>query len=582
MDQQFSHPIIGREKEVENLAEVLQLFIKPNAILVGEPGVGKTAIVEGLAQRIKAGKVPVSLKNRRIVELSISNLLSGTKYRGEFEERLKAILSEAEKDPDLILFIDEIHSVINAGDPSGSGDAANMLKPALSRGEISVIGATTLAEYRQYIEKDAAFSRRFSIVRIDEPSQTETLGILQGMTQRLESHHRLKITLDKLQVLVEMTARHLFLRRFPDKAIDVLDRACSKAAMENKNLEVSHIRQVIADVAGIAFADDSVDFKNRLNSLEQCLKTKIIGQDSAIDQICNLVRLCKEHLDLNPQRPDGVILLAGPPGVGKTAFAEVLAEALTGRNDNLIRLDMGQYHGPSSISALIGSVAGLVGYQDEPALIRGLRRCPAGVLLLDELDKADSEVLNLFSRAFEDGRLADAQGTIHNLSNITVIATLTISERHKSSLGFSTASGVASAKENRPKAHVGSTFRHQLKRKLSHPIIELFDEIIPFQALNEPDLESILENCLLKNLSHTLQKRFNRDLVLELTPQAKSTLLSLSDHQQQGARELSRVFQRSILEQIIRFIQNDAPQSGDMNLIIDWQDSNQQFSLGVG
>jgi ATP-dependent Clp protease ATP-binding subunit ClpC len=575
MDVGISHQIVGRESEVRSLAMVLAKYLKPNALLVGEPGVGKTAIVEGLAQRVLSGNVPEPLKNRRIIELSMGSLLAGTKYRGEFEERLKQILTEAEQDPNLILFIDEFHTVIGAGDASGgAGEAANILKPALARGSIRLIGATTLAEYRQHIERDAALARRLTVIRVDEPAEADVVNILNGLRENLENHYALQIPPERLQLVVEMSSRHLPFRRFPDKAIDVLDRACSAAAIEGEsNLQPRHIREVVASLAGIAFADDSESFRERLSSLETFLKSKIIGQDRAIDRMCNVVRLCKQHLDLKPQRPDGVFLLLGPSGVGKTAVAEHLGEAITGRTDSVIRLDMGQFSSPHSVSALIGSPAGYVGYQDEPLLIRGLRRCPSGVLLLDEIEKAHVEVLKIFLRAFDDGRLVDAQGNEHSLSNITVVATSNFGATRKASLGFfSTADqeGVQETEDAVPSLS-------ELETRFTAELINRFDDIIQFRRLNKSDLLRILRERVLQDINESLQVKFQRQVAL--TGDAESKLLSMSESDRLGARELHRVFQNQLLNRIMDWAQTTKDQPEGSKLVIDWKKNLEDFQL---
>lgn len=560
------HRVVGRDQEIHSLATVLTKYFKPNALLVGEPGVGKTAVVEGLAQRIRTGQVPTPLQGKRIIELSMGGLVAGTAFRGQFEERLKALIQEAESDPSIVLFIDEFHTVMGAGDVSGgAGDAANILKPALARGSIRVIGATTLAEYRQHIERDAALSRRFTVIRVDEPTDEEVVPILADLRGRLETHYGLTIAPDLLAPIVALCARHLPFRRFPDKAIEVLDRACSAAVLSgDKALNIRHARDVVADLAGIAFADDSDQFRERLNSLDRFLLERIVGQEDAIRSVVNVVRLCKNHLDLKPERPDGVFLFIGPSGVGKTALAEAIAEAITGRRDALIRIDLGDFSEPHSVSGLVGSPPGYVGYQDEPILIRGLRRAPAGVLLLDEIEKGHPEVLKIFLRAFDDGRLIDAQGREHSLSNITIVATSNLGVAAPSNIGFPTRDNPAGA-EPIP--------IDQLVAHFSTEFINRFDEIVQFRALNRSDIQKILREHALAALNDSLQTRFGCQL--SLTPTAERKLLELCDYERFGAREIRRVLEKHLLSQAAAWLNsfnaNDRPARTD----VSWdKDSN--------
>ncbi len=572
----MGHRIVGRDVEIHSLAMVLTKYFKPSAILVGEPGVGKTAIVEGLAQRISAGDVPEQLKNRRIIELSMGGLVAGTKFRGEFEERLKTILAEAESDPSIVLFIDEFHTVLGAGDESGgAGDAANILKPALARGALRVIGATTLAEYRKHIERDAALSRRFTVIRVDEPTESEVVAILTDLSNRLAAHYKIQIASELLAPVVEMAARHLPFRRFPDKAIEVLDRACSAAILEGKQtLAKSHIRRVVADLAGITFADDSEAFRQRLDSLAAFLKERIIGQDRAIDRICNVVQLCKNHIDLKPQRPDGVFLLLGPSGVGKTALADAMGEALTGRTDSVIRIDMGAFHSPNSISGLIGSPPSYVGYNDEPSLIRGLRRCPFGVLLLDEIEKAHPDVLKIFLRAFDEGRLVDAQGNEHSLSNLTIIATSNFNiERTEKSFGFHTFDQDSSVGESA----IDEIPIEQLTAHFSNELINRFDEIILFRSLSRKDLLHILNKQIVAQLNNSLRMQFGKEVAL--TESSENRLLALCDFDRFGARELRKVFEKQLLGKILNWFQNQKPTSVDLPIRIEWNESSREFTF---
>ncbi|HMP78560.1 MAG TPA: ATP-dependent Clp protease ATP-binding subunit [Pirellulaceae bacterium] len=568
-----SHRIVGRDAEIHSLATVLTKFFKPNAVLVGEPGVGKTAIVEGLAQRIRERQVPTVLAGKRIIELSMGGLVAGTAFRGQFEERLKAIIDEAEKDPSIILFIDEFHMVMGAGDVSGgAGDAANILKPALARGSLRLIGATTLAEYRQHLERDAALARRFTVIRVDEPTEADVIPILQDLRGKLEQHYSLTISDEVLSPLVSMCTQHLPFRRFPDKAIEVLDRACSAAILAgDKTLEVRHAREVVAHLAGISFADDSEDFRVRLNNLEAYLGSRIIGQDQAIRDVSNVIRLCKHHLDLKPQRPDGVFLFMGPSGVGKTALAEAIAEALTGRVDALIRIDMGDFSEPHSISGLIGSPPGYVGYQDEPPLIRGLRRSPSGVLLLDEIEKAHPEVLKVFLRAFDDGRLVDAQGTEHSLSNLTIIATSNFGVVKSAAIGFPGGDDGHSQQEEVP--------MDELTRHFSTEFINRFDEIVRFRALNRADILRILSQHALSTLNQSLQSRFGSEL--DLSPQAERKLLALCDYERFGAREIRRVLEKHLLSQAISWISQFNSDRRPDKITVDWDHQTNTFAFQV-
>ena len=494
-------PVIGREDEIERVIQILSRRTKNNPCLIGEPGVGKTAAVEGLAQKIISGDVPEILKDKRVVTLDISGMIAGSKYRGDFEERIKKALDEVKKAGDIILFIDEIHTIVGAGAAEGAMDAANILKPLLARGEIQLVGATTLNEYRKYIEKDAALERRFSPVTVNEPSEKDTVKILKGIRDKYEAHHGVKITDEAIEAAVKMSVRYINDRFLPDKAIDLIDEAASRAKLKtytepdslkkiaeeiedveknkdeavhmqkfekaaalrdkqkelkakyekeqkkwknksNKeliNITEENIAEVISSWTGIPANKITEDENARLRNLEKTLHERVIGQNEAVEAVAKAIRRSRVGLK-DPNRPIGSFLFLGPTGVGKTELSKALAESLFGDENAMIRLDMSEYMEPHSVAKLIGSPPGYVGFDEGGQLTEKIRRKPYAVILFDEIEKAHPDVMNMLLQILEDGRLTDSQGRTVNFKNTVIIMTSNIGARlitDRKTLGFS-------------------------------------------------------------------------------------------------------------------------------------------------
>jgi len=529
--------LVGREQELAELTEILLKLHKPNAVLLGDPGVGKTAIVEGLAERIRTGDVPAVLRGKRIVELPVSAMVADTTLRGQFEERLRRLITEAEDDSSIILFIDELHMLVGAGvNTDAQGDAADLLKPALARGRIRLIGATTWNEYYESIDTDPALRRRLTVIRVDEPS-SEAVGVILATTlPRILAHHQLQAEQNVVPLVISLCTTELPTRRFPDKAIDVLDQACSRAAREHSTvLKATHIRAVIAKLSGVTNTTDSVEFNERLASLEVMLKNKVLRQDDAVDKVSQVVRLCKRRLDLRTQRPDGVFLFVGPTGVGKTELAKALAEALYGSQDRIIRLDMTAFRERHTVATLLGSPSGYIGYGTEPAWLEQLRKIPAAILLLDELEKAHSDVLNVFLRAFDEGEIVDARGNEYSLANVTVIAT--------SNAAVNLDGGTFGFHESAVSTH--RDWMNGLQKYFPPEFLNRFDEIVPFEPLTTADLGVILRDKLLPEASQKLLETCR--LRLTVTDAGRYKLAELCKSDLFGARELERVLTRNVL-----------------------------------
>lgn len=533
----LSHPLVGRDRELQELTEILLKVYKPNAILLGDAGVGKTAIVEALAHRMRSGDVPLALRGKRIIDLPVAAMVAGTKFRGQFESRLRALIEQAESDPSIILFLDEIHMLVGAGVNSGdSGDAADLLKPALARGRLRVIGATTWREYYESIETDPAVKRRFHEVRVEEPSAEASAAILAGVMPGLLAHHHLAAGADLIPLVISLCASELPSRRFPDKAIDVVDRACANASLSGANrLDSSHIRAVIAGQAGIAFTSDSAEFRERLVSLEDRLKQRVLRQDLAVNTVAKVVRLCKRRLDLRTHRPDGVFLFVGKSGVGKTALANALAETLLGSDDAVIHLDMTGFTSPSSVSTLLGSGPGYVNSSEEPAWLEKLRKTPSAILLLDELEKAHPDVTKVFLRAFDEGLIVDARGREYSLANVTVIAT--------SNAYVDMDEGGFGLKTEAPDDH--RKWVSGLQEYFAPEFLNRFDEIVPFEPLTKGDLGIILRDKILPQAAGKLLGNCN--VRLQISDAAIRRLSELADSDNFGARELERVFRNHVL-----------------------------------
>ena len=602
-------PVIGRDTEIQRVIQILSRRTKNNPVLIGEPGVGKTAIAEGLAQRIVNGNVPEILRNKRIISLSISSMLAGAKYRGEFEERLKKAIDEVQQHKDMIIFIDEIHTLVGAGATEGAMDAANILKPALARGEFQVIGATTLDEYKKHIEKDAALERRFQPVQVGEPNEEDALEILRGLRDRYEAFHKAKITDEALKAAVTLSSRYITDRFLPDKAIDVVDEAASKvrmkvfsaapdvkaledrlnavkkekeAAVTSQDFEKAaklrdeeqalvkeiddkktvakeesdqklivtedDIAAVVAQWTGIPVAKIAEEESETLLHLEDELHKRVIGQDDAVTAVAKAVRRARAGLK-DPKRPIGSFLFLGPTGVGKTELARALASSLFGDESAMIRLDMSEYMEKHTVSRLVGAPPGYVGYEEGGQLTDAVRRKPYSVILLDEVEKAHADFFNILLQVLDDGRLTDSQGRTVDFRNTVIIMTSNLGAKalHKNSteLGF-LAPKKAESHTNDSKTkdfkEAKKSVLDAVKRHFRPEFLNRIDEMIVFHPLTEEDLTKIV-TILMSDVTKRLEER---DLHLEITPEAMKLLVKEGSDFTMGARPLKRAIQRLI------------------------------------
>lgn len=602
-------PVIGRDTEIQRVIQILSRRTKNNPVLIGEPGVGKTAIAEGLAQRIVTGNVPEILRNKRIISLSIGSMLAGAKYRGEFEERLKKAIDEVQQHDDMIIFIDEIHTLVGAGATEGAMDAANILKPALARGEFQVIGATTLDEYKKHIEKDAALERRFQPVQVGEPNEEDALEILKGLRDRYEAFHKAKITDEALTAAVSLSSRYITDRFLPDKAIDVVDEAASKvrmkvfsAAPDVKALEdrlntvkkekeaavtaqdfekaaelrdeeqtllkeigdkksiakeksdqklivtEEDIAAVVAQWTGIPVAKIAEEESATLLHLEEELHKRVVGQDEAVTAVAKAVRRARAGLK-DPKRPIGSFLFLGPTGVGKTELARALASSLFGDESAMIRLDMSEYMEKHTVSRLVGAPPGYVGYEEGGQLTDAVRRKPYSVILLDEVEKAHADFFNILLQVLDDGRLTDSQGRTVDFRNTVIIMTSNLGAKalHKNSpeLGFL----AAKKSDSNVDENKGIDFKEAkksvmdaVKRHFRPEFLNRIDEMIVFHPLTEEDLKEIV-TILMSDVTKRLEER---DLQLEISPEAMQLLIKEGSDFTIGARPLKRAIQRLI------------------------------------
>ncbi len=547
-------PVIGREKELELLAQVLLRKNKNNPVLVGEAGVGKTAIVEGLARRLVASNCPEPLRGSRVVELAVGALVAGTKFRGEFEERLLGIAKEAEQHPNVILFLDEIHTLVGAGAGSGDSlDAANIFKPSLARGDLRCVGATTVEEYRRHIEKDPALDRRFEKVLVEEPTPRQALEILQGLCEGMEEHHQVKVMPDALQAAVDLTVKHVLDRQLPDKALDALDQSCARRRLQQfmhggrsgdkmSPITAEDITVTVSQWTGIPLRKLTEEATRSLLNLEADLRARVVGQDHATKSVSRAILTAKAGLNA-PNRPLGVFLFLGPTGVGKTELAKSLAHVLFGDEKRLVRFDMSEFTEPHSVSKLIGAPPGYIGHEREGQLISALRTHPHSIVLFDEVEKAHPQVFDLFLQIFDDGRLSGAHGKTADFSQAVVILTSNIDPMpEKGSVGF----GKLAADQPLPDLRKGLVpfFRPELVNRI--------DEVIQFKRLDRNSLRRIIDRYV-----HDLEQLMaTRKAKLQLDDMVYDHLIQLGESEDYGARELRRVVDHSLrqplAEQLLR------------------------------
>lgn len=530
-------PVVGREREISRVIQILSRRTKNNPVLVGEPGVGKTAVAEGLARRVARGEVPDTLKNRRIVTLDLASMLAGTKYRGDFEDRVKCIIKEVQRAGDVIVFIDELHTIVGAGSAEGAIDAANILKPALGRGEIQVIGATTPEEYRKHIEKDAALERRFQPVDVPEPDETCCVRMLRALRGSLETHHGLQITDEAISAAVRLSVRYICDRFLPDKAIDLLDEAASHVRLESgpqarQTVEASDVADVVSAWTGVPASAISEPESERLLRLEEALHRRVIGQDEAVSAVARAIRRGRVGLS-DPRRPMGSFIFLGPTGVGKTELCRALAEAVYGDRDALIRLDMSEYMEKHAVSKLIGSPPGYVGYGEGGQLTERVRRRPWSVVLFDEIEKAHEDVYNLLLQIMEDSRLTDSAGRRADFRSTIVVMTSNIGAKaiteDRPALGFSGAprDGDGAVKE---------AVMAELRRTFRPEFLNRVDDTIVFRRLSREDVRQIA-----RGMTEAVCGRM-RELGVELrvTDEALDLLAERGFDPAYGARPLRR------------------------------------------
>jgi ATP-dependent Clp protease ATP-binding subunit ClpC len=628
-------PVVGREDEINRIAQILSRRKKNNPIILGEPGCGKTAIVEGLAKKIYEGDCPQNLSGKRIVSLDMTSIVAGTKYRGQFEERMKVIIEELYANPDIIIFIDEIHTMIGAGNTSGSMDASNIFKPALSRGELQCIGATTLEEYRKNIEKDGALERRFQKVIVDPSSKEETLQILQNSKERYEDHHKVTYTDDILKLCVELADRYITDREFPDKAFDIIDEVGARSQVEvklpevieelkrqaqeikeekvkvinsqryeeaanlrdrerkilndldreketfekNRNLFKKEVtEEVVYDVVSlmtkIPISKISTDETEQLKTLKETLTTRVIGQDDAVSKISRAIQRNKVGLN-DPKKPIFSGLLIGNSGVGKTELAKQLAKHMFNSEDALIRLDMSEFSDKVSTSKLTGTSPGYVGYEDGSPFLNKIKNKPYSVILLDEIEKAHPEIFNVFLQMLDEGFLTDGHGRKINFKNCIILMTSNVGTKvvqdFGTGVGFST-----STKTERKDEEIKSLLEKELFKKFAPEFINRFDDIIYFKDLNEDDLLKIVELELEK-----VYTRVNGiDFELEVEDSLKKHIISIGTDTRFGARILKRTIQKWVDDAVTDKVISDNPEKGS-KFILSYNEKDKKTDVKV-
>ena len=608
-------PVIGREKEIERVLQILSRRMKNNPCMVGEPGVGKTAVAEGIAYLIAAGDVPDTVRDKRLLSLDLSSMVAGSKYRGEFEERIKKVIAEVKNAGNVILFVDELHTIIGAGGAEGAIDASNILKPSLSRGEIQMIGATTRAEYRKYIEKDAALERRFQPVYVEEPTNEETVEILKGLRPAYEEHHHVEISDQALETAVSLSVRYISDRFLPDKAIDLMDEACSRKRLgfgkkakktlpleleiqalsddlenlleaggideaaellkkqrkleakldkmkQNKNaknvvVDAEDIADVVSVWTKIPVNKLTEQESKRLERLEEELHKRVVGQNEAVDAVAKAIKRSRVGLK-DPKRPVGSFLFLGPTGVGKTELSKALAEAVFGSEDALIRVDMSEYMEKHSVSKLIGSPPGYVGFEEGGQLSEKVRSNPYSVILFDEIEKAHSDVFNILLQVLDDGHITDSQGRKVDFKNtIIVITSNTGAQRiiDPKKLGFVTASNADTEHEDMKK-----NVMDEVKQNFKPEFLNRIDDIIVFRALTEDDVRNI-SNLLLKELKQRVASQM--EIQLKFGDAVKKLIFEKGYDKKYGARPLKRAIQTNIEDELAEAVLKGEIKRGD-------------------
>lgn len=629
-------PVIGREEEIQRVIQILSRRTKNNPVLIGEPGVGKTAVAEGLALRIVKGEIPEILKNKKIVSLDLTGMIAGTKYRGDFEERIKAAIDEVKKSKDIILFIDELHTIVGAGSAEGSADAANILKPSLARGDFQVIGATTMEEYRKYIEKDAALERRFQPVTVGEPSQEEAVEILKGLRDRYEAHHKVKITDEAIESAVTLSSRYIADRYLPDKAIDLIDEAASrvrlssltypqeikeledkikklenekasavneqdfenaakirdkqkeagakleemKKSWKDKNANVSgevkgeDIAEIVSQWTGVPVFQLTEEESQRLLKMEDILHKRVVGQNEAVTAVAKAIRRGRVGLK-DPKRPVGSFIFLGPTGVGKTELCKALAEAMFGDENAMLRLDMSEYMEKHTVSRLVGSPPGYVGYDEGGQLTEKVRRKPYSVVLFDEIEKAHPDVFNILLQILEDGRLTDSQGRTVDFKNTVIIMTSNVGARlitdQQNGLGF--AFDNPENKKEKTNEEIREAVIGELKKLFRPEFLNRVDDIIVFNKLTQEEIKEIAGK-LLENLKGRLKAV---DIDAEFTDQAVTEISNEGYDDTYGARPLRRAITSKIEDALSEKMLENEIKKGD-HIVCDFKDGKFTFT----
>ncbi|MEE1263204.1 ATP-dependent Clp protease ATP-binding subunit [Ruminococcus sp.] len=623
-------PVIGREKEIERVIQILSRRTKNNPVLIGEPGVGKTAVAEGLALEISAGNVPEILRDKRVVTLDLTGMVAGAKYRGDFEERIKAAIDEVKQSKNTILFIDELHTIIGAGAAEGSADAANILKPSLARGDFQVIGATTLNEYRKYIEKDAALERRFQPVKVGEPTQEQAIAILKGLRDKYEAHHKVKITDEAIDAAVKLSSRYIADRYLPDKAIDLIDEGASKVRLasmtspdnikeleqtleryeqekasavneqdferaaklrdEQKDIQkrldearknwkdaqkdscgevdAEVIARIVSDWTGVPVVQLTKEESERLLNMEQVLHERVVGQDEAVTSIAKAIRRGRVGLK-DPKRPVGSFIFLGPTGVGKTELCKALAQAMFGDENAMLRLDMSEYMEKHTVSKLIGSPPGYVGFDEGGQLTEKVRRKPYSVVLFDEIEKAHPDVFNMLLQILEDGRLTDSQGRTVDFKNTVIIMTSNVGARlitdHQKALGFV-------QNEDKEEKDVKQLVLGELKKVFRPEFLNRVDDIIVFNKLTQDEIKEIAKKML-----DTLAKRLKAmNIEISFTDAAITAIADKGFDDAYGARPLRRAIQSEIEDTLSEYMLDGKVQS-DSKVTCDYADGEFDF-----
>lgn len=568
--------VIGREAEIDRMMQILARRKKNNPILIGEAGVGKSAIIEGLALRISEGKVPDYLKDKKIISIEMGMMVAGTTYRGEFEERMKNLVSEVQKNKNIIIFFDEIHTLVGAGNSSAGLDAANILKPALARGEFQCIGTTTLKEYRQSIEKDAALERRFQKILVEATSVTETINILQKIKINYQNFHNVIYSDEAIQAAVHLSERYITDRMLPDKAIDAIDEAGAKAFLTNScdlfhqdiyEITEQDIAQVISSISGVPVMKIAQKEKNKLSELQQKLQQKVVGQNQAVEKIAKSIKRNRTGLK-DPNKPIGSFFFLGTTGVGKTQLAKVLAQEIFDSSEAIIRIDMSEYSEKFTISRLIGSPPGYVGYEQGGQLTEKVRKKPYSVILLDEIEKAHTDVFNILLQVLDDGFLTDSTGRRVDFKNTIIIMTSNTGVKQMkdfgSGIGFET-----SAKLFQEDDYAKSIVEKALKKKFPPEFLNRIDEIVFFNSLSKENISQIIDielDKLVKRLS-------DLDFHLQISQSAKAFLIEKGYDKQYGARPLKRAIQRYVEDPLAEMIIDDELQKND-KIIVDYQQNN--------